>query len=317
MRGPFNFNFRGSWAYFGAVLGLSLGSLACGEAEDAAAEGAESPAPEALVVENVGFSTPESVLHDPMADVYLVSNIVGNPAAADGDGFISRLSPSGEVLELRWIDGTSDAVTLNAPKGMAIQGSSLFVTDIDCVRIFDLASGEPSGEVCVPDATFLNDIAADDQGTLFVSDTGLEAGPDGLGPSGTDAIYRLSADGRMAQIAAGSWLGQPNGVAVGARGIFVVTRGSGEVIQMAVDGEHTTVMPESERQLDGVEFLDDGGFMFSSWGDRAVYRVGGDGVVSRILEDVDAPADIGIDRSRNRVLVPLFRDNRVLIQPIP
>ncbi len=266
-----------------------------------------------ITIAGVGFETPESVLHDPEQDVYLVSNINGDPFAADGNGFISRVSPDGEVLELRWIDGSREGVTLSAPKGMAIQGGSLFVTDIDCVRIFDRATGTPTGEVCVPGATFLNDIAPDDQGTLFVTDSGFEPG---FGSSGTDALYRLSSDGRMAAIAQGEWLGRPNGVAVGARGIFVVTFGSGEVIQFAVDGAHTRVMPASDRQLDGVEFLDDGGFVFSSWGDRAVYRVRGDGGVSRIVEDLDAPADIGIDRVRERVLIPLFNRNEVVVHPL-
>lgn len=273
----------------------------------------DAPPTETIIVAGVGFETPESVLHDPDHDVYYVSNINGDPFAADGNGFISRLSPDGEVMELRWIDGSAEGVTLNAPKGMAIQGSSLFVTDVDCVRIFDRDTGAASGEVCVPDATFLNDIAPDDQGTLFVTDSGFEPG---FEPSGTDAVYRLSRDGRMAAIAEGEWLGHPNGVAVGARGIFVVAFGSGEVIQLAVDGSHTRVMPESERQLDGVEFMEDGGFVFSSWGDQAVYRVYGTGDIERIVENVDAPADIGIDRSRNRLLIPLFNKNEVWIRPL-
>ena len=116
MRRAVDWKVRRRLACFGAVLTFSLGAVACGSAGDAAEEVASSPATDAVLVDDVGFSTPESVLHDPTADVYLVSNIVGNPAEVDGDGFISRLSPSGEVLELRWIDGASDAVTLHAPR---------------------------------------------------------------------------------------------------------------------------------------------------------------------------------------------------------
>ena len=300
----------------GVATGLVALTSACGGAADAGGEADEAAVADQIEVAGVGFSTPESVLHDPTADVYLVSNINGGPLDRDGNGFISRLSPEGDVVELRWIDGASDGVTLHAPKGMAIQGNSLFVTDIDCVRMFDLAGGAPIGEVCVEGATFLNDIAPDDQGTLFVSDSGFELGPDGLAPSGTDAVYRLSPDGRMAAIVAGEWLGGPNGVAVGPRGIFVVSFGSGEVFQVSVDGSHTRVMPESDRQLDGVEFLDDGGFMFSSWGEGAVFRVTSDGSVERMVTGIDAPADIGYDRVRGRVLIPLFNEDRVLIRAI-
>ena len=93
--------------------------------------GCGGKAPEAadLTLENVGFMTPESVLHDPDADVYLVSNIQGDPFEKDDNGFISRVSPDGVVLELRWIDGAKENVDLDAPKGMAILGDELWVAD--------------------------------------------------------------------------------------------------------------------------------------------------------------------------------------------
>ena len=69
-----------------------------------------------------GFSTPESVLHDPEADIYLVSNINGSPLERDGNGFISRVTPDGKVETLKFIAGGVKGVTLNAPKGMAITG---------------------------------------------------------------------------------------------------------------------------------------------------------------------------------------------------
>ncbi len=294
-----------------AVASLALVLGACGGTEQAE-EGAFAE-PERLTVSDVGFATPESVLHDAQADVYLVSNINGDPFAEDGNGFVSRLSPDGTVSDLKWIDGEDDGVTLNAPKGMAVSGSSLFVSDIDCVRIFDLAQGTPTGEVCVPEATFLNDVAADEYGTLWVTDSGFLPG---FAPSGTDAVYRMAPDGRMNAIVEGDFLGAPNGVAVGSRGIMVVTFGSGEVFTVTVDGERTPVMPASERQLDGVEFVRDGGFMFSSWGEEAVFRVGPTGAVRKIIEDIATPADLGYDAVRHRVLVPLFNSNEVVIQAL-
>ena len=62
------------------------------------------------------MSTPESALHDPEADVYLVSNINGGPGDRDDNGFISRVSPDGQVLDLKWIDGADPGVTLHAPR---------------------------------------------------------------------------------------------------------------------------------------------------------------------------------------------------------
>jgi len=263
-----------------------------------------------------GFSTPESVLHDPTSDVYLVSNINGAPLDKDGNGFISRVSPDGEVLDLHWIDGAADGVTLNAPKGMAIQDGTLYVADIDCLRLFDSETGAHKDDICLEHATFLNDVAPGGNGTVFFTDMGMKAGPEDLEPAGSDAVYRLIDDDRVVAVKKDAAMGGPNGIAVGSLGIMVVTMGSGEVFRLTADGDRTNVMPKSQRQLDGIEMLPDGGFLMSSWGDRCVYRIGGDGKVSKVVTDVDGPADIGYDATRNRVLVPLFNGNEVRVHPL-
>jgi SMP-30/Gluconolactonase/LRE-like region len=278
--------------------------------------GATASGSEGITISDVGFSTPEAVLHDSVADVYLVSNIEGSPVEADGNGFISRVSPEGEVVDLRWIDGATEGVELNAPKGMEILGDSLYVADIDCVRIFVRTTGAPAGQICIRGAMFLNDIAVDDNGTLYVTDTGLAVGPDGLGPTENSAIFRFFPTGESTRIAAGEELGNPNGIAVGSRGVFVVTFGSGEVYQFSTnDGTRTHVLDDP--QLDGIAFTEDGGFLYSSWGASAVYEVTPTGQKVTAVEGVDAPASIGYDASRRRVLIPLFNLNEVWIRDVP
>ena len=48
-----------------------------------------------------------------------------------------------------------------------------------------------------------------------------------------------------------------------------------------------------------------------------MHRVDAQGARSRLLEDVESPADIGYDAKRNRVLVPLFIPSKVVIKQIP
>jgi hypothetical protein len=296
------------------VVAVVVALSAC-SGEGGAEGGAMDSGSEGITISDVGFSTPEAVLHDSVADVYLVSNIEGSPVEADGNGFISRVSPEGEVLDLRWIDGTTEGVELNAPKGMEILGDSLYVADIDCVRIFLRTTGAPAGQVCLQGAMFLNDIAVDDNGTLYVTDTGLAVGPDGLGPTENSAIFRFFPDGQSARIEAGEQLGNPNGIAVGSRGVFVVTFGSGEVYQFSTnDGTQTHVLDDP--QLDGIAFTEDGGFLYSSWGASAVYEVTPTGQKVTVVEGVDAPASIGYDASRRRVLIPLFNRNEVWIRDV-
>jgi hypothetical protein len=298
------------------ALFLAASLIACGGEGDGGAEG-EGNAEGGAVIEvaDVGFMTPESVLHDATGDLYLVSNINGAPAAKDDNGFISRLTPDGQVDSLKWITGESENVTLHAPKGMAIKGDTLYVADIDCVKMFVRSTGAAAGEVCIAGATFLNDVGVDANGTLYVTDTGVNAD---FSDNQSDAVWRFTADGQTNKLAEGNQLGGPNGIAFNDEGAYVVTYGTGEIYQVGPDGLRRNVLPGTEgRALDGIEFTSDGGYLFSSWGDRAVHRVDAMGTSSLLVENVESPADIGYDARRNRVLVPLFTPNRVIIKEVP
>ena len=47
---------------------------------------------------------------------------------------------------------------------------TLYVADLDTVRMFDAKTGAAKGEVKIPGATFLNDIATDGK-VVYVSDS--------------------------------------------------------------------------------------------------------------------------------------------------
>src|SRR5688572_17811349 len=154
-------------------------------AASAAPEAREAPSslpfapPPPLLLRDLGLKQPAAALHDTGADVYLVSNVDGADLARDGNGFISRFSPEGVLLQLKWIDGRAGGVVLDAPKGMAIAGDKLYVADIDHVRTFELATGKPLGKVGIVSASFLGPVAADPAGTVYAADTGWAA-PAGL-----------------------------------------------------------------------------------------------------------------------------------------
>lgn len=269
-------------------------------AEVTATATAEAPSFEGFLIDNDDIQTPESVVHDTEGDVYLVSNINGSPSAADDNGFISRLSPQGEVLMLRWIDGAAEGVTLHAPKGMAVTGDELWVSDITAVRIFDRMSGEPLGDVPVEGASFLNDVAAAPDGAIWVSD------------SNTGKLYRIAPDRAVEEMATVDGI---NGVAFLADGTPVVTSGM-SIVAVAADGSTSEYVSVPAGSLDGLVVLSDGRVVVSSWATSSVYIIGPDGPVE-LASGLNSPADIGYDATRAYILVPLFRENRVQAVPIP
>lgn len=90
---------------------------------------------------------------------------------------------------------------MNAPKGMAIHGDTLYVSDIDTLIEIDLDAGKISRRHPVAGARFLNDVAADQAGNIYVSDMQ------------TDTIHRLQ-NGRIE-----SWLKDP--ALAGPNGLYV------------------------------------------------------------------------------------------------
>ena len=286
--------------------------VACSKAERQSAP----PPPLRITVADSGINAPESVLSNAAGDVYLVSNINGAPLDRDGNGFISRVTPDGHLAELKWIAGGVNGVTLNAPKGMGLKGDTLFVADIDAVRMFNRVTGAPLGSRTIPGATFLNDIAIGPDGTVYVTDTGLKAGHAGFSDSGTDAVYRFGAGGKAITVINGPKLGRPNGITVDGTGITVVTFVSGEVYRVDPKTGVRTDLPKPPKgQLDGVETLADGSLIVSSWEGQAIYRLNS-GTYTTAIDSVPSPADIGYDISRGVVLIPIMTLNHIEIRKL-
>lgn len=285
--------------------------------EAPAAQPEPAPSPGPVLIKDVGLQVPESVLHDVTSDTYLVSNINGAPLDKDDNGFISKLSPEGQVITLQWIDGAAADVELNAPKGLGISNGTLYVADIDVIRTFDLATGKPGAQIKVAGASFLNDVAVAPDGTVYVSDTGLGAGKEGsLEPNKKDAIYKLSPQGKLTTLIKGEQLGLPNGLFADATGLWVATW-QGALYHVTPDGKQEAPLQAPGAQLDGLVQTAEGQVLFSSWEKATVYLGSTDGQFSPLLSDVKAPADIGYDSKRGQVLVPLFTDNAIAIVQVP
>src|SRR5437870_1104380 len=260
-----------------------------------------------------GFQTPESVLYDADQDVYFVSNINGQPTAADDNGFVSRINPDTLQNDLKWIDAAKPDIILNAPKGMAILGDNLYVADLVVVRRFDRKTGQPKGEIAIPGSTFLNDLASDGK-ALYVTDSGLKAGANGFEATGSDGVWKIVND-KPQKLASGSDLNRPNGVEIVDGKVWVVSFGANELYQID-KGKKTNVTKIPKGSLDGLVHMGDGSFLVTSWDGKTVYRGKPGGTFAPVVENVDSPADIGYDAKRHRLLVPHFMENVVTIHSL-
>ncbi|WP_051347105.1 SMP-30/gluconolactonase/LRE family protein [Thiomicrorhabdus chilensis] len=267
---------------------------------------------ESILIKDAGFATPESMEYYADEDVYLVANINGSPFAKDDNGFISKVTPDGQVSELKWLDGESEETALNAPKGMAILNHRLYIADIDRIRVFSLPDGQQLTDIPVAGSTFMNGLSVAGENSLYATDSGMAPG---FKPSGTDALYRIATDGQVQQLRSGS-LGHPNGVIADGENIIMVTLGSGQVYFLDEQGGTQALMTLPYNRLDGLLKLDDGRIITSSWAAKSIFAINGDYTIDTITDGLESPADLGYDSKRNRLLIPLFLKNEILIHPL-
>ncbi|MFN2571108.1 MAG: SMP-30/gluconolactonase/LRE family protein [Gemmatimonadales bacterium] len=295
-----------------AACVVTIGGCRGGEHNVQSAQAGTPPKNPTRRIDNVGFSSPETVLWDSIADVYLISNINGKPGAADNNGFIARLRPDGSVEALKWIAGGQDGVTLHGPKGMVLSADTLFVADVDGVRLFDRKSGKSLGTR--PIATKgLNDLAIGSDGTVYATD--LEPPPDGSDPSAPPAaIYRVTRTGGT-PIVRGNQLQQPDGLLADRDGFIVAPFGAQDLYHIDRSGHKKVLATLPGAKLDGLYVLPNG-WAVTSWDKQTVYLVQADGQFLPLVEHVESPAQLGLDRKRMLLLIPSFNANAIVVEPL-
>ncbi|MER8529556.1 ATP/GTP-binding protein [Mesorhizobium sp. M0814] len=250
-----------------------------------------------------GLEQPESALFDAAGQRVIVSNIVGNPGEADGNGYLSILSMDGKLVTQRWTDG------MDAPKGMAIVGGKLYVADLTHVRVVDLASGKLTSTIDVPNAVFLNDVTADASGKIYVTDMLA------------DTIYRIDGD-RPELFVRDAALASPNGIFADGGRLIVASWGKGIKPDfstaepgglLSVDLATKAVSPlagaEKFANLDGVVAI--GGSIYATaYMTGTLYRYKAGGTPQVVATFKPGSADIGTD-GRSTIFVPLMNEGEV------
>jgi sugar lactone lactonase YvrE len=243
------------------------------------------------------FDTPESVCFDEQREILYVSNIAGKPDEKNGRGFISRVGLDGEIRKLKWIDG------LNAPKGMAVHGGMLYVADIDELAVIDIKTDQIVERYRGEGAVFLNDVAADAEGNIYVSDSSKE----------NSAIYILSG-GKFEIWPGQKGLFRPNGLCIDGGSLIVGNSGTGTLKAIDIESGKMTEAAVAGSPIDGVEIDGRGNFIVSDWRGRTAI-IEREGYITVLLdtrgEKINS-ADIEFVEGDDLVIIPTFHDNRVV-----
>lgn len=253
-----------------------------------------------------GIDRPESVIFDSERDVLYLSNIGGAPAEKDGNGYLSRVSTDGKMIEQMWVTGG-----MNAPKGMAIFEDRLYVADIDVLVEIDLPSGEIVKRYPVDEEgdSFLNDVTTDRQGRIYVSCSSLSK------------IYRL-ADGRFEVWLDDPDVRNPNGLKVvegkliaAAADASAENPGASRYLRK-IDLQDRRIEPLVDRTpvggIDAVEPDGRGGYFLSDWAAGKVFYFSPKGEVALLKQLGRGTADLDYVSEQDRIYLPIMMSDRLV-----
>ncbi len=241
------------------------------------------------------LQVPESVMYDEVDKILYVSNINGKPLEKNNAGYLSRISLDGKVLERKWITG------LDAPKGMGIFKGQLFVSDINRVHQIDISKKKIIATIAATGALFLNDIAIDKQGTVYISDMK------------TSKIYRLKDE----KINEWVTLDYPNanGMLMDSNRVLVGTAAG--IVDLNLKSGKPKLLIAHDDKIDGLKCIEKGTYIVSNWAGRTELI----GKRKILLLDTMAKkiqsADFEYIHEKRLLLIPTFFHNTVRAYRLP
>ncbi len=193
-----------------------------------------------------GFDRPESLIPSADGSEIYVSNINGPSSDEDGNGYISRVSLDGQIIEKEWITG------LDGPKGFALNDGKIYITDVKDLVMIDVDSKEIINRISVPNAGFLNDVAVV-RGDIFFSDTGA------------DTLYRYNDEDGLVKFAAGEVIDGINGLLADGDDLLITVMRKGNLVSVDLENRSMKVIGGGIVNGDGIGILPNGGYTITSF----------------------------------------------------
>jgi outer membrane protein assembly factor BamB len=244
---------------------------------------------------------PESAIASIDGKFIYISNINGQPTELNGKGYISRASIDGDMLDQHWVKG------LDAPKGLAISGQSLYVADMKNLVEINIKTGKIVNVYKAPNAKMLNDVTVTEDGNVYVSDL-LEGTIHRLSQSKFEPWFKSTA------------LPHPNGLYSHQGELLVASWGKGmnsdfstatpgDLYRLDLNIQNLTPVATGYHlgNLDGVVAVKDAIYV-SDWITGELFQLKGK-ERKRVLTLKPGLADIGA--TQDMLLAPMMMDNEL------
>ena len=234
--------------------------------------------------DNEGLLSIESIVLDENNDILYASN--GLQYKPGTDGFISKLSKRGDILDLKWID------SLNRPTGMAIHQAILYVADVNALLLIDTHSGTITQRIASPIANAgLNDVSINAQGEVFVSASFIHA------------ILKLE-NGKLVQ-----WLQDKeklqwaNGISAEDDKLLV---GGMNLVTVDLKSKaiNTLSLNPSVQDFDGIVSDRKGGYFLTTVANSGLYHFNGATETRKLMEGQAYFGDLDFDPNSNTLYLP-------------
>ncbi len=239
-----------------------------------------------------GLKNPESVAVDEQGRIYVT--VIGE-FDKPGDGKVVTVA-DGKARDF--------ATGLDDPKGIVAVKDRLYVADGGRVwRIDSKGKAEvfADAKAFPRPPKFLNDVCADDRGTLYVSDSGDLKG-------GGGAVFRITPDGKVSLVtdaAKAKALKGPNGLlADGSEHLLMLDFVSGELQRIKLSDGSMTRLVDGYAGGDGLARDGQGKFFISQWTTGQVSVLGRQSRSPTLIGKFESAADICLDEKNHRLLVP-------------
>ncbi len=250
-----------------------------------------------------GLNEPESAVFDKNSNAIYISNINGDPLNLDKNGYVSKISVDGQILEKKWVTG------LDAPKGMAIFKDYLFISDLNKIWKINILNKNKK-KIPVNDAGFLNDVVADKNGIIYASDMFK------------NRIYKLKNED-ITIWKQSKLLDSPNGLLIEGNNLIIASWGKIKTgFETEVKGKLIKVNLKTREikkffsnrpigNLDGIVFNKDNGYLSTDWINGKLFSINKKGIVTNSFKVNKGAADLEILMHKNLILIPMMKNNNL------